>query len=320
MALRLQNRWVWDFWLVHRGTEFHIFYLQAPRSLQDPDLRHWSVSIGHAVSDDLRNWTILPDALAPDREPAWDDYTTWTGSVIQHGDEWYLFYTGSCRAEDGLIQRIGLATSKDLMTWERHPNNPVIEADPRWYEQLNQEHWSDLCWRDPHVFQDPHTGEFHAYITARVNHGRTDERGVIAHARSTDLLDWQAEQPVTDPGEFAIMEVPQQVCINGRYYLLFCNWSATHSARRVARTKQSETGTHYLIGQTALGPYEYIDDPFFVGDVNGSLYSGKLVQDVTNRWVFLAFRNHDENGNFVGEIIDPVPVEVHANGNLSLVD
>ena len=65
MTLRLPDKWVWDFWLAQDGPDYHIFYLQAPRSLSDPDLRHWNVSVGHAVSQNLRDWGILPDALRP---------------------------------------------------------------------------------------------------------------------------------------------------------------------------------------------------------------------------------------------------------------
>ena len=132
MTLYLPDKWVWDFWFAQDGANTHVFYLQALRALDDPDLRHWNVTIGHAVSEDLVNWEILPDAFAPSASPAWDDYTTWTGSIIQHEGLWCLFYTGSSRADDGKIQRIGLATSSDLLTWQKHPQNPLIEADATW--------------------------------------------------------------------------------------------------------------------------------------------------------------------------------------------
>ena len=167
MSLRLPEKWVWDFWLAQDGSDYHVFYLQAPRALGDPELRHWNVSIGHAVSQDLRTWQVLPDALHPTRgrPSAWDSYTTWTGSVVHHAGTWYLFYTGTSRSEKGLIQRIGLATSNDLLHWEKHPANPLISADPRWYELLDLELWHEQAWRDPWVFRHPETGEFHALIT-----------------------------------------------------------------------------------------------------------------------------------------------------------
>ena len=29
--LRLEDRWVWDSWVVDDGERYHLFYLQAPR-------------------------------------------------------------------------------------------------------------------------------------------------------------------------------------------------------------------------------------------------------------------------------------------------
>jgi beta-fructofuranosidase len=47
--LQLADRWVWDFWFAREGPRYHVFFLQAPKSLVDPDLRHWNASVGHAV-------------------------------------------------------------------------------------------------------------------------------------------------------------------------------------------------------------------------------------------------------------------------------
>ena len=62
------NKFVWDYWILKEGDDYHLFHLQAPRSLGDPDKRHYGTSVGHAVSKDLTNWTILTEALFPDPE------------------------------------------------------------------------------------------------------------------------------------------------------------------------------------------------------------------------------------------------------------
>ena len=141
MTLRLPDRWLWDFWFARDGDDVHVFYLQAPRALGDPELRHVNATIGHAVSRDLRDWRILPDALGPGAPGAFDDLATWTGSIVEHDGRWMLLYTGVSRAEGAGAQRIGLASSADLLRWERH--GMVLEADPRWYEPP--------AWRDPWV-------------------------------------------------------------------------------------------------------------------------------------------------------------------------
>ena len=144
MTLRLPGHWLWDFWFARDGEDVHVFYLQAPRALGDPDLRHRSATIGHAVSRDLRRWQVLPDALGPGSPGAFDDLATWTGSILRHAGRWHLFYTGIARAEDGAVQRIGRAVSDDLSGWEKQ--GLVLEADTRWYEPGT--------WRDPWVERD----------------------------------------------------------------------------------------------------------------------------------------------------------------------
>lgn len=325
MTLHIVDKWVWDFWFAQDGPDYHLFFLQADRALQEESLRHWHVSVGHAVSQDLRRWDILPDALAPSGSPkpgapeAWDSLTTWTGSVIKHAGRWYMFYTGSRESEQGLIQRIGLATSPDLIHWEKHPGGPLIEADPRWYELLDRSVWHDQAWRDPYVFQHPETGDFHAFITARAKDGPPDGRGVIGHARSRDLLHWDVLPPVTDPGEFGHMEVPQVVRIDGRWYLIFSCPAKHHSQARLARPGAvPQEGTHYFVSDDPLGPYRLLTDAFFAGDAVGTQYSGKLIQGPDGAWQFMAFSNYTAAGDFVGILRDPQPVRVAADGRLLL--
>jgi beta-fructofuranosidase len=317
VSLHFPDKWVWDFWFAQDGPDYHMFYLQADRALGDPQLRHNHASIGHAVSRDLRDWEILPDALAPSKDSAaWDSFSTWTGSIIRHQGVWHMFYTGARVDEAGLIQRIGLATSDDLNVWRKHPGGALIEADPRWYELLESKAWHDQAWRDPFVFQHTETGEFHALITGRVNDGMPGGRGVIACAKSADLVNWEVTEPLTPPGEFGQMEVPQIIEVGGRYYLLFSTNKEHHSAARQQRTRRAVTGTHYLVSEGLFGPYRYLTDTFMIGDPLGLFYSGKAVQDPNRDWQLLAFRNYNPDGMFVGDITDPMPLTVDGEGLL----
>lgn len=314
--IRLHNNWVWDFWFAQDKSDIHIFYLQAPRAIGEESLRHWNVSIGHAVSQDLVHWETLPDALIPSNEfRAWDNYTTWTGSIIKHAGVWYMFYTGTNREEKGKIQRIGMATSKDLIHWERHLPGALIEPDPQWYETLNFDLWHEQTWRDPWVFE--HGGKFHAFITARSNIGEKYARGVIGYAVSSDLISWEVRPPVTKPGDFSFMEVPQLVEINARWYLFFSVTDENYSLARLARPEiKQHTGTHYLVADHPLGPFSYLTNDFLVGDEIGSLYAGKVIRSPFDKWAFLAFEHYSSGRMFVGKIIDPLPVIIQENGQL----
>ena len=318
MTLRLPDKWVWDFWFARDDPNYHIFYLQAPRSLSDESERHWNVSIGHAVSQDLIHWEILPDALRPaEKDGEWDNYTTWTGSIIQHEGVWYLFYTGSNREEKGLIQRIGLAVSDDLVNWNRYAGNPILTPDPRWYETLELGLWHDQTWRDPWIFH--YDGTYHIFITARINSGPKKSRGVIGYATSKDLRSWDVHPPGTEPGEFSFMEVPQLIEIDQRWYLLFSATKDIYSENRLSRPDiKLQTGTHYMVADQPLGPYRFITQDFLVGDEIGSLYSGKIIQDSHDNWVFMAFKMYDDKKQFVGEISDPYPVIISPEGKLRI--
>src|SRR4029453_2385756 len=93
-VLSLPDSWVWDFWFADDGERYHLFFLKASRALLDPDRRPRHASLGHAVSTDLRHWTLRADALVADDAPAPDDRAIWTGCVGRppHGPR-PLFYT-----------------------------------------------------------------------------------------------------------------------------------------------------------------------------------------------------------------------------------
>jgi beta-fructofuranosidase len=317
MMLLLDDHWVWDFWFARHEGRYHVFFLKAPKSLGDPDRRHQNARIGHAVSGDLRDWEVLPDALHPGPDGAWDSRATWTGSVIRHDGRWFMFYSGIGSDREGLVQRIGLAVSEDLVTWEKPSAEPILAPDPRWYETLDLDVWIEETCRDPWVFPDPSGDGFRMYYTARSNWGEPDGRGVIGQARSTDLFTWEALPPVTEPGDYGHLEVPQVVAIEGRYYLLFSVYDWAHSAARKRRA-DAVCGTHYLIGDSPLGPFSSPGDEFLFGTPEGPFYAARLIEDPDGRWVFMSWAQFAPDGSFVGALADPVPVEQRDDGSLHL--
>ena len=307
--LRLPDSWIWDFWFADDGRAYHVFFLKAPRSLGDPELRHVNVAIGHATSEDLTGWTVAADALAPAASPAFDDVATWTGSVVRGPDGvWFMFYTGGTNTPKGIKQRVGVATSSDLYTWHRHPSAPVAESDPRWYERLGP--GRDEAWRDPWVFADSGGDGWHMLVTARSRSGAPGERGVLGHARSPDLVRWQVQPPLTRPETgFWHLEVPQVEVVAGRPVLIF---SCLPGQLSPTRRDASGPGAIWCVpGDSVLGPF---DTSRAVPVTGEDLYSGRLVRDRAGQWVMLAFRNL-QAGGFVGEISDPIPVSWAADGS-----
>jgi beta-fructofuranosidase len=301
VTLRLPDRWVWDSWHAYDGQRLHLFYLQAPRSPGDPALRHWSATVGHAVSDDLRTWEVVDDALGPGPPGAWDDQAIWTGSVIADGDRWVMCYTGCSTRERGLVQRIGAAASDDLHRWDKLDANPLVEADARWYERLDLARWHDEAWRDPWVVADADGDGHHMLITARVPDGPAWAAGVIGHAWSPDLRTWHVRPPLTGPSGFGQLEVPQVVATGRGHVLLF-----SFDPRGLRPGGPTRRGSTYLApAHGPLGPYA-IDRAVPVGP--DETYAGRLVPDREGRLHFVAFANRGPGG-FVGEVVDPIPLD-----------
>ncbi|MGP3533552.1 glycosyl hydrolase family 32 [Microbacterium sp. RD1] len=304
----LPDSWVWDFWFADDGDRYHLFFLYASRALHDPDARHYRASIGHAVSDDLGEWTRVEDALVRGATGEFDDLATWTGSVVQHPDgRWFLFYTGSHLSADGRnVQRIGYATSRDLFTWHKAATNPVLAADGEWYETLATTEWHDEAFRDPWVFADPSGEGWHMLFTARATSGPTHGRGVVGHAVSPDLERWQLRAPLSAPSDdgFGQLEVTQVAEVDGRAVLLFS--CLARDATNAVRARHPRGAVWAVAAEALTGPFDISSVSPIADD---DLYVGRLLRRRDDgRWLFFAFRHDDPAGRFVGGVTDPVPV------------
>lgn len=312
MALKLAGQWVWDSWFAKSGKTFHAFYLQASRALGDPQRRHRNTSVGHAISTDLTNWTVVRDALTPSESPAFDSWTTWTGSVIEHEGRWYMFYTGTSREDAGQRQAVGLATSDDLTTWTKYvpeagPGQPLVAADPRWYQTLaggfNLEPF-----RDPWVFKlrdssGAEFGDWHMLTTANSVESQTGHQdAVMAHATSADLIHWTVQPPLSQPQQgFGETEVFQYEIVDGVPIVLFCCgpiW--LHQSRLDAGERG---GVYSLAVSHDLSDVDFNRATLF--DAPG-LYASRLVKSDSG-WNLIGFWDAP-NGEFVGELCDPIPV------------
>ena len=321
MVIALENQWIWDSWYAHDGDKWHGFFLKADKSLGDPHLRHFNVSYGHATSTDLVNWTHLGTCFEPSEQIAWDDYTTWTGSVVEHDGEWHLFYTGANRAEDGIYQRIGHATSNDLHNWERVGDGFLLDlkgANAHHYEADFQDgFWHDRAMRDPWVMEDPDGDGWLMYFTARASGvEEPNAGGCIGFATSDDLNNWTLQPPVFTGG-YGQMEVPQVFEVNGTWYCLFCT-AAEHFSREQAENTPGGpvTGNHYLIGASPRGPWR-IAPGFLDGALPPNRYAARILQH-NDGLVILGFADRPDGGDFVGHVMDPEPVHVDENGLLTI--
>jgi beta-fructofuranosidase len=302
--LRLEDAWIWDSWIADDGGRYHLFFLKAPRALEDAGLRHTAATIGHASSLDLVDWDVHADALLPDAK-RWDDVALWTGSAVRGPDgTWRMYYTAlSSDPGHGVKdQRIGLAESDDLTTWRRVGDRPLVAPDPRWYRTLDGTH--SETWRDPFVFADPEGDGWHMLITARHPDAPRRSDGVLAHARSADLTTWELQPPLTEPAGFGQIEVPQVRIVDGRHVLVFTCHPEEQSAGQIERFGPHSTWS--VLGDHPLGPWD-IDAarPF---EAAPKLFAAPLVQQRDGTWAFVGFLNQEPEGILSFEILDPIPV------------
>ncbi|MFN7948298.1 MAG: hypothetical protein U0Z53_23305 [Blastocatellia bacterium] len=335
-----RDQYLWDFWFARQNNELHVFYLQAGhRAAQwNPDLRHDLASVGHAVMTTAGWRELTTDHPAFEKSPgtAWDNRAIWTGCVVQNpaDDLHYLFYTARCNEDQPVWtpsewqrpQQIGLAVSRDLMTWERVAAYPVIPNPGRMIGL------DGVAWRDPYVMRGA-DGCWYAFICARLNpedknnkHFDADCGAVIAWLKADDLTGWDcySTSHLIASDEFYQMEVPQvfwRRCNGGRrFYLIFCAQEKDCSRHRRARQRECATGTYYTFSELLPDDDDEIPplkEPARLLAKNW--YAGRLLDPETETHpLFFGFEWADEAGRFVGGLSDAMPVQFNEDGTMQL--
>ncbi len=298
------EHWIWDSWIADDGERYHLFFLKAPAALKDPALRHEAAFIGHASSTDLTHWTLHADALTPGDHGRWDDLALWTGSVARGEDgTWRMYYTAlnTSRGHTVRDQQLGLAESKDLETWTRVGDLPLVAPDPAWY--LTHEPGVSETWRDPFVFGAE--GRWHMLITARDPVAPRLKDGILGHATSDDMVTWELQPPLTTPAGFGQLEV-----------------AATPARRRPVAAR-----LHLPPGGAERGPAARVRGLLHVvrrrrlaarpvrprprasrSPPTRSCSPPRSSRRATAQWVFVGFRNTEPEGVLNFHIIDPLPL------------
>jgi predicted GH43/DUF377 family glycosyl hydrolase len=84
--------------------------------------------IGYATATDETTWTKHPlnPVLSPGPSGSWDDARIFYAAVVYDSAAhlYYMFYTGMNKATE--VQRIGVATSSDGISWTKYSGNPVL--------------------------------------------------------------------------------------------------------------------------------------------------------------------------------------------------
>lgn len=186
--------------LIQWRSRYHLFYQHNPHEARW-GFMHW----GHAVSDDLMHWSDLPLALAPEPGSPRED-GCWSGVAVNDGGIPTLLYT---EVRGGIQLPYIAIGSDDLVTWRKHPRNPVIAGPP---EGLNVPGFRDHCvWRE------------NSWWYQIIGSGIAGQGGACFLYRGTTLLEWEYLGPlcVGSVGENDTMwECPDFFALGDRHVLV----------------------------------------------------------------------------------------------------
>ncbi|WNQ13582.1 hypothetical protein MJA45_11375 [Paenibacillus aurantius] len=200
--------------------------MSGPGTLKKWDGKYWlayhsypgegyeegSAKIGLAWTEDesLLTWNRLPDPiLVPEDGEEWEKGGLYKECLIEHEGTFYLFYNAKNQDHGRWLEQTGLATSTDLVHWDRYEHNPVLRVTP--------DAWDSGFVSDPCVLRD---GDRWAMFFFGYNYKHAQE----GLALSTDLFHWsKLPEPILTVGQEGELDAifahkPSVISHNGILY------------------------------------------------------------------------------------------------------
>jgi beta-fructofuranosidase len=315
------GKFLWNLWLIDRGAEHHLFHLQMERTTDPTRRDQVRTTIGHAVSKDFLDWQELSSALVP--EPigtAWDDYSLGAGSVILKDGIYYLYYTGkNSRPENANTQKICLATSTDLLLWTKHPTNPILEVDTRYYDAsgIISKGGTIGAWRDPFVFKDSHSEKYFMVLSARSKELTTEHDACVALAQSEDMIHWEVLPPIFSPGKYSEISAPQIIFHKDTYYLFFTTRKKNYEPM-FAKQHGAHEGLHCYYSKDLLSGYKPVNGNGVVFADDSEMYGVRVHHDSDDTFYGIGWLHQDTRGSFIGKVANPIKLKI-ANDQVFVV-
>ena len=154
------------------GTLFDVYVTPRPDGRLRMDFS-WRTNdtLAVAFSEDGVRWTPPRSTLFPDPASGWEDLVN-RNCVLKVGDTWQMWYTGQARGHSF----IGLAESKDGMTFRRVGYEPILFPERPWE--------GDSVMNPCVLYED---GVYRMWYSA----GETCEPNVLGYAVSDDGVRWR---------------------------------------------------------------------------------------------------------------------------------
>jgi predicted GH43/DUF377 family glycosyl hydrolase len=154
-------------------------YLGTYHAYPKPGYEAGPAVIGLCWSDDLKHWTLDPPCMHASDPGAgnWERGGLYKSCLVEHEGVFYLFYNAKT-ADSPWKEQTGVALSKDLKTWQRVSDNPLLRNGAKGASD-------DIFCSDPCVLRDGDTWVMFFYTLG------SDGKARDSVAFSKDLLHWE---------------------------------------------------------------------------------------------------------------------------------
>jgi len=259
------------FW--HHGTYYYYWLLDSAhhKSLNGLGGHQWALS----TSTDLIHWKQYPIVLGIDE--AWEK-SICTGSVVLYKNVYFAFYaTRLINAEGKINEQLSYATSPDGIHFFKQQPNPFYTSAPG---------YSKRDFRDPKVFVDQKTGEFHLLVSSwQENPVMQHAGGCLVHLVSKDLKSWTVLKPMLT-GQPSVPECPDYFFWKGWYYLVYSD----------------NSDTYYVKSKNPYGPwteplYQALNESWANVVKTAEFKNGRRIAVA---WIPSRYENKDNNGEIFG--------------------
>jgi sucrose-6-phosphate hydrolase SacC (GH32 family) len=251
-----------EFAFIFDGRLFHLFYMRHDFTAPHDDSTE--VDVGHAVSADLTHWSQR-DPVLHVRPENWDNLHVWAPTIVFHDSVYSMYYAGVTNVPYPYraYQRIGLATSTDLVSWTRY-DAPAYEGNMVPWALADSSRFEGCQFRDPFVMEDPAAPDHWLMYFSATPRDAADQLILGVASSGPGLAPWQDLKPLwnTDAAHFlGYVESPCVFPHDGRWYLFF----TTNSGHPI-RFQHSDSPTADSTGW--VGTYRLYDnapysDPWF---------------------------------------------------------
>ncbi|MBU0646780.1 glycosyl hydrolase family 32 [Patescibacteria group bacterium] len=248
--------------ILDRNGTWHLFGITHPEPANPLDEKKFA----HATSPSLSGpWKKEPFSLEADFDH-WQETHLWAPYTLSENNLYYQFYCAGGSSSQSY--RIHLATSSDLWSWKRHPDNPLFI--------------DGFDARDPMVLKEK--GEYILYYTATETPAGGNH--IVACRKSKDLVHWGSRMTCyTDPskGTFGGPTESPFVVRRGKSYYLFIG------------PRPDYVGTDVFVSNT---PYHW-DNSDLVGHIDS--HAAEIIRDKDGSW-FVSHAGWGQKGVYLAPL------------------